>query len=237
MLRLAVFDMDGTLKRARDPYVYLHRRLGTLEAAEVWTEQGRRGEISYVQWLGLDVSLWKGRPRSLLRQLLRENPYLPGAKETVRALRERGVRVVIISSGLLLQAEMVAADLGIDLVRANEIGFAGDEQDPVVSGEVRAWVPFAAKGEVLAGLQAELGVVPEECLAVGDGRTDLPLFERAAVSVAVAPTDPEVAAAADIVLPEQDLRPLLPLLQQRAPHLWNGTPGPGPGREGPSSCA
>lgn len=29
-LRLAVFDLVGTLKQARNPYLYLHERLGTL---------------------------------------------------------------------------------------------------------------------------------------------------------------------------------------------------------------
>jgi len=36
MLRLAIFDLDGTLKEARDPYVYLHSRLGTLAASEAF---------------------------------------------------------------------------------------------------------------------------------------------------------------------------------------------------------
>ena len=33
-LRLALFDLDGTRKQARDLYVYLHERLGTLEASQ-----------------------------------------------------------------------------------------------------------------------------------------------------------------------------------------------------------
>lgn len=220
MLKLAVFDLDGTLKQAPDPYVYLHRRLGTLEAAEEFFAQGLSGEIAYEEWLRLDAELWRGTPKSVIEQLLRDNPYVPGARETVAALKARGAWVAIISSGLLLQAEMVAAELGIELVFGNEIFFQGDAADPVVNGRVRAHLTYHGKGQVMEDLQAQLGVSPAECLAVGDMSGDIPLFERAAVGVAVNPSQPEVAAAADIVLPEPDLRPLLERLHRHAPHLW-----------------
>lgn len=221
MLKLAVFDLDGTLKRERDPYVYLHRRLGTLEAAEAFTAKGMSGEISYEEWLRLDTGLWTGQPRSLLVQHLRDSPYLPGARETVAALRARGVTVAIISSGLLLHAQLVAGELGIGPVLGNEIGFDGQGDAAVVDGHVTAHVPYGGKRAVLARMQTELGVTPAETLAVGDTRSDLGLFALAAVAVAVQPEQPDVAAAAHIVLADGDLRPLLGRLSRIAPHLWS----------------
>jgi len=219
LLKLAVFDLDGTLKPLSDPYTYLHRRLGVQEEAEAFTARGLRGEITYEEWLHLDVNLWRGTPRSILKETLREVPYLPGARETVAALRARGTTVAIISSGLLLHAELVAADLGIGPVIGNEILFAGDGDDAVVSG-CAVLVPYNGKGAVMERLQAQLNVTPAQCLAVGDGSGDIPLFERAAVGVAVGPRNPKVIEAADIVLPEPDLRPLLGRLRDHAPHLW-----------------
>jgi len=55
-LRLAVFDLDGTLKQARDPFVYLHQRLGTWEASSLF-QKGLAGELNYEEWLRLDASL------------------------------------------------------------------------------------------------------------------------------------------------------------------------------------
>lgn len=221
MLKLAVFDLDGTLKQAPDPYIYLHRRLGTMDEAEEFFAQGMAGEIDYEEWLRLDADLWRGTPKATLEKLLRENPYVPGARETVAALKARGVRVAIISSGLLLHAEMVAAELDIGPVFGNEIFFDGHPANPVVDGRVRAHFTLREKGQVMERLQAQLGVSPAECLAVGDTGGDIPLFERAAVGVAVNPSKSEVAAAADLVLPEPDLRPLLDRLRQHAPHLWS----------------
>jgi phosphoserine phosphatase len=223
VLRLAVFDLDGTLKREKDPYMYLHSHLGTAEAAEQWVAPGLSGEIPYEEWLRLDVSLWRGIPRSRIEQVLRENPYLPGARETVAAMKERGVRVAIISTGLLLHAQIVAHDLGISPVYANEIMFERDGAEAVVSGQTRAHVTLGEKGRLMENLQSELGVRAEQCLAVGDGSSDIPLFERAGVSVALNPSSPEVATAADIVLPDQDMRPLLDRLHEYAPHLWPAT--------------
>ena len=44
MLKLAVFDLDGTLKQTPDPYVYLHRCLGTMDEADKFFAQGMAGD-------------------------------------------------------------------------------------------------------------------------------------------------------------------------------------------------
>lgn len=220
MLQLAVFDLDGTLKQARDPYIYLHERLGTLQAAEAFTAKGLSGEIPYAEWLRLDTSLWTGVRRSVLEAHLRANPYLPGARETVAALRARGVTVAVISSGLLLHGQLVAQELGIGPVIGNEIIFDGHEQDPVVTGQVVVHCAYGGKGAVMAALQAAVGVPADRCIAVGDTGSDIALFQAAAVGIAINPSSPAVAAAADVVLPEPDLTPLLSRLHAVAPHLW-----------------
>lgn len=213
MLKLAVFDLDGTLKRERDPFTFLHRRLGTLQAADAFTARGLSGEISYEEWLRLDTGLWQGVSRRTLQSHLRDNPYLPGVRETVSALKAQGVVVAIISSGLLFHAEMVAEELGIGLVYANEVSFSGEGDDAVVDGRVRVHVPYAAKGPIIERLQAELGIGPEETLAAGDTRSDLALFERARWAVAVQPDHADVAAAAHLVLPTGDFAGFFTVLQ------------------------
>lgn len=214
-LKLAVFDLDGTLKVERDPYVYLHKQLGTWERSQEFFGDGLAGLIPYEEWLRLDASLWKDVPRTHIEELFRRDQYLPGAQETVRKLRAWGVYVAIISTGLLLHAQQVQADLGVDYVVANEILF----EDGRVSGEVRAHIPEGGKGVVLDALLARTGISATECLAVGDGDSDVDLFQQAGVSVAVAPRSELVRAAADIVLPEQDLSSLLERVWAFAPWL------------------
>jgi phosphoserine phosphatase len=218
-LRLAIFDLDGTLKQARDPYVYLHQRLGTWEASQSFFSKGLAGELDYDEWLRLDAALWKGVSQTEMEVLFRQNPYLPGAQATVRALQQAGVKIALVSTGLHLHAEQVREELALDWVCANEILFENGQ----ATGEAQAHVPEGGKGQVVAQLQAEFGVSPDECLAVGDGASDAAMFERVRVGVAVNPSSDKVRAAADLVLETPDLRPLLPRLHQLAPG-WVPTP-------------
>jgi phosphoserine phosphatase len=212
-LRLAIFDLDGTLKRARDPYVYLHKRLGTWEASQAFFSKGLAGELEYDEWLRLDAEMWKGVSRATIEQLFRENPYLPGAQHTVRALKRAGVRVVVVSTGLRLHAEQVQAELGLDRVVANEIFFDKER----VTGRAKAHVPEGGKRQIVIQLQAEFGVGPDECLAVGDGTSDADMFPLARVAVAVNPSSEKARNAADLVLDTPDLRPLLARLEEIVP--------------------
>jgi HAD superfamily phosphoserine phosphatase-like hydrolase len=157
MLKLAVFDLDGTLKVEPDPYVYLHRRLGVMAEAAALTAAGLSGQLVYEDWLRADAELWRGTPRARLLELFAEDAYIPGAPEAVRALQAHGAEIAILSSGLRLHAEMVAADLGIAHVFGNEIFFDGGD-DPAVTGAVKATAPIHSKGELLAQLQAELDI-------------------------------------------------------------------------------
>ena len=212
-LRLAIFDLDGTLKQARDPYVYLHQRLGTWEAAQAFFAQGISGQLKYDDWLRLDAALWKGVSRATMEGLFRENPYLPGAREAVRALRQAGAQVALVSTGLNIHAELVQAELGVDRIFANEILF----QDGQATGEARTRVPEGGKGQIVEQLQAELGLDPGDCLAVGDSRSDAAMFDRVRIGVAVNPACDSVRAAAGLVIERPDLRPLLPRLRRLVP--------------------
>jgi phosphoserine phosphatase len=212
-LRLAIFDLDGTLKQARDPYVYLHERLGTWEASQSFFAKGLAGELDYDEWLRLDAALWKGVSRTEMEALFRQNPYLPGAQATVRALQLAGVKIAVVSTGLHLHAEQVREELALDWICANEIFF----KDGRATGEARTRVPEGGKGQLVDQLQAEFGVAPDECLAVGDGVSDAAMFERVWVGIAVNPSSEQVRTAAHLVLETADLGPLLPRLHQVAP--------------------
>jgi phosphoserine phosphatase len=52
-LRLAIFDLDGTLKQARDP----HERLGTWAASWSFLPKKVAGELDYEEWLYLELAL------------------------------------------------------------------------------------------------------------------------------------------------------------------------------------
>ncbi len=204
-VRLVVFDLDGVLVDIESSWQTLHRAFGVDN--EVNFQRHLRGEIDYREFMRSDIRLW-GRPLvARLRGILDQVPLMAGAREVVAALRGRGVRTAIISSGVWLLAARVQGALGIDHVFANRL--VVDEVGRVVEeGEVV--VTLRNKGAVFAGLCGAVGVRPGDCAVVGDSRFDISLFEEAGLSIAFNAADAEVVAAADVVVGGKDLRGVLP---------------------------
>ncbi len=199
-LRLAVLDVDGTLKQAESPYSYLHERLGLAHLAAEHRDLALAGRISYGEWLSRDVALWQGQPVSRLVTLLAANPYLPGAVDLVAALKRAGILVALVSAGFTLNTDPIASELRADYVLANELGVV----DGVLDGTAVNHVPEGGKGAFVRELMARHGITAAEVLAAGDTRGDLELFECAGVRLAVNPKSAELRALASVVF-EPDL--------------------------------
>jgi phosphoserine phosphatase len=210
-LRLAVFDLDGTLKEAHSPWWRLHQALGVDDRAAVYRARFSSGEIDYLEWARLDGSLWKGTPLATVEAIFRSSPYRPGVREVFALLRQHGVRSAIVSSGLDVQARQVAAELGVWRVVTNEVVVRAGR----LTGEVAVHVTEDSKGQAMAQLRAEAGARVEECLAVGDGPADVDLFAQAGLAIAVCPRDERVRRAAHAVIEDGDLSAVIPLLRER----------------------
>jgi phosphoserine phosphatase len=200
VIRLAVLDVDGTLKTAESPYRYLHERLGVAHLAAKNRELALAAKISYGEWLRRDALLWAGQPVAKIRRLLAENPYLPGAPELLRALTAAGVTVALVSAGFTLNTDPIAAEFGVGHVLANELTIT----DGVLDGGSINHVPEGGKAAFACDLMARLGIRPEQTLAAGDTRGDLELFDCAGVRIAINPKSDALRTRADAVF-EPDL--------------------------------
>ena len=151
--------------------------------------------------------------RAAWEKAFREDPYLPGARQTVLGLKKAGVHVALVSSGPSVHAEQVQAELGIDQVFANQILFENGR----ATGQAFTRVPEKGKARIVAQLQDEMGVEPGECLAVGDSPSDIGMFRKVRLGIAVNPSSDEVREAAGLLLEGQDLRPLVPRVRDAMP--------------------
>ena len=199
-LRLAILDVDGTLKEAESPYAYLHVHLGVEHLALENRALAQAGQIGYAEWLRRDVLLWAGQPVARLRRLLEQNPYVPGAPELLRALKQAGVTVALVSVGFTLNTDPIMEEFGLDYSLANELTVV----DGVLNGDALNRVPEGGKSLFARTLMARLGIPPDLTLAAGDTRGDLELFECAGVCIAVNPRYPALREQADAVF-EPDL--------------------------------
>lgn len=185
-VRLVAFDVDGTLTENKSSWEFVHRKLGIWEdVGERYLNMFRAGEITYQEFARLDALRWKGIEEERLLTVLEEISYLPGAVETLGVLKETGLEVALISSGILPLVRRVARDLGVNYYVANELL----AEEGVLTGEVRVKVSMdvqeLSKGAHLEKLSQQLGIGLEETAAVGDGIGDLDMFHQAGTPLLV----------------------------------------------------
>jgi P-type Cu2+ transporter len=113
----------------------------------------------------------------------------PEAAEAVAALKERGVRVVMITGDARPVAEAVARDLGID--------------------EVFAEVLPEDKDSAVATLQAR----GERVAMVGDGVNDAPALARADVGIAIGAGTDVAIESAGVILATSDPRAVVSVIE------------------------
>ena len=206
---LIAFDLDGTLVRIWSAWSWIHRLLGTLEAAKPNADRYYAGDIDYVRWAELDVALWHGIPILEIEQAIDEGlVFIPNSAELIRRLQNFGFKTAIISSGLSVFADRAKKQLGIDYSRANKLVIDADRR---ISG-VDVHVAFDNKHKVLKDIAKAEKIPLSDCVAIGDSQNDIPMFEIAGCSIAFNPTNAEVAAAATTTIQsESALDLLLPL--------------------------
>jgi len=212
---LVAFDVDGTLvHHPEDKTVWEVFNLKFTgsddQNAERW-EQYRRGTLSYADWVALDVEGWRaaGATRDVLAESLDGLTLVRGARETLAALKERGMRLAVISGTLDFLLELLFPNHPFDEIYTNRLVF--DE-----AGRISHWhaTPFdmEGKGVALRAIALRENIPLERCAFVGDHANDLAAVKVAGFSVAFNPKSAELEAAASAVVRSNDLRDVLPHL-------------------------
>jgi phosphoserine phosphatase len=211
--RFAAFDMDSTLIAIEciDEIAALAGKGAEVAAI---TEAAMRGEISdFRESLHRRLGLLAGQPEALLERVLRERlRFNPGARELCAALKAAGLQLGLVSGGFMHFTTYVAAELGMDVVRANAL--------EIVDGRLSGRVLMQDWGDVVDAEQkrrfllehcARIGCDPRQAIAVGDGANDLLMMQAAGLSVAYC-AKPRVREQATVAINDGGLDRLLQAL-------------------------
>ena len=183
---LIAFDMDSTLINI-ECVDEIADAVGRKAEVAAITEAAMRGEIpDFKDSLRRRVALLRGVTLADLEAVRRERLRLnPGAAELVAACKAAGLKVLLVSGGFTYFADHVQQLLGIDYTRSNVL----EIEHGVLTGRMvdQPWGDIcdgAEKRRMLLQTCEQLGIRPQQAIAMGDGANDLPMMGAAGLSVA-----------------------------------------------------
>ncbi len=212
--KLIAFDMDSTLINIECVDEIADAAGRKAEVAAI-TEAAMRGEIAdYKESLRQRVTLLKGVTVAHMAQVLNERLQLnPGAAELVAACKKAGMKVLLVSGGFTYFTDHVRDRLGIDYTRSNVL----EVENGLLTGRMvdQPWGDICdgeEKRKMLLQTCRQLGISPQQAIAMGDGANDLPMMGEAGLSVAYH-AKPKVREQAMVAINSGGLDRLLSLFQ------------------------
>ncbi len=212
--KLIAFDMDSTLINI-ECVDEIADAVGRKAQVAAITEATMRGEIAdFKESLRRRVALLKGVTRADMTTVLTQRLQLnPGAAALVHRCQAAGLKVLLVSGGFTFFSDHVRDLLRIDFTRANVLEIVHDE----LTGHLvnQPWGDIcdgAEKRRMLVQTCAELGIRPDQAIAMGDGANDLPMMAEAGLSVAYH-AKPTVREQAMVAINEGGLDRLLEVLK------------------------
>jgi phosphoserine phosphatase len=188
--KLIAFDMDSTLINIECVDEIADAAGRKTEVAAI-TEAAMRGEITdYKESLRQRVALLKGVTVAHMEEVYTRRLQLnPGAEALVKACKQAGLKVLLVSGGFTFFTDRIKARLGIDFARSNVLEVESGANCGQLTGRMvdQPWGDIcdgAEKRRTLLEVSTLMGIAPEQCIAMGDGANDLPMMGVAGLSVA-----------------------------------------------------
>ncbi len=178
---LLVMDMDSTLISIEciDEIADMQ---GLKRQVAAITEAAMRGEIDFAESLRRRVALLEGLDEGALQRVYDERLKLnPGAETMLANLKEHGIKTLLVSGGFVFFTERLKARLGLDFAHANTLEIVNGKLTGKVLGTI---LDAQGKAEWLLKTRDELGLAPDEVIAMGDGANDLKMMAQAGISIA-----------------------------------------------------
>lgn len=207
--KLVIFDLDGTLTQERSIWEYIHVRLGKWHGfAEEYQRQFLAGKISYEEFCLRDAEVWKGMTMEAMMEIVRTVPFHSGAEELISYLKQRGLKLAMVSSGLSLLSDWVHQRFGFDYSVSNDLLY----EENVLNGRVRIRVHYDKKAEWVERILLQFDVRPEEAIAIGDSHGDIDMFQMVGFSIAFNSSCSDLDQIASICVRSQNLTDIIPKL-------------------------
>lgn len=179
--KLLVMDMDSTLITIEciDEIADMQ---GLKSDVAAITEAAMRGELDFAESLQRRVALLKGLEESALARVFEQRLELTlGAHSMLHAMKQAGLRTVLVSGGFTYFTERLEHELELDVSHANRLEVVNGKLTGRVLGDI---VDAQAKKATVLEQCAELDAPSAAAIVIGDGANDLAMMSVAGLSVA-----------------------------------------------------
>jgi len=172
MAEAVVFDCDGVLADNGSSWLAIHDYFGTenRETLELFLD----GKVSEEEFVEADIRIWREVQEEIKKDDIMRCysgiKLIQGAREVVEELKNRGVFVAIVSSGVDIFVGTIANMLKVDDWAAN--GFEWDKDDNLIGG-IPTRVYSHRKGLMVEKLIKIHGFDEKKVFSIGDSSTDL----------------------------------------------------------------
>jgi phosphoserine phosphatase len=205
---VVVFDLDGTLLRGTSVSLLLAQWLGQIEEIAELERAFHAHEISNSVVADTSAGWLAGQSTADAWRVLTEGTWIAGMTETFQALTAMGVSLLLGTITWSFAAEMLQERYGFAAVSGTQM----EAIDGVLSGTVARYFDEHDKVRFVEDWCAQNGFSMSQVAAIGDSRSDVPLFRRAGTSIALN-ASPDAREAAAHTLDTDDLCDVLALLQ------------------------
>jgi len=207
--KLAIFDMDGTLLKEKGIFVIAEKKGFKDELINIL----RNNSIEFYKRSIEVAKLLKGQKKNEFLDIFRTIPFQDNIEDILKELRKKQIKIAIATDSYQFLADDLKKRLNIDYAFANYL----ISNDDIITGELvihnknllkdfNGRIYSICKSHVLEKLCIDLGITVNEAIAVGDGKVDIGMIEKAGLGVAFNAPE-EVQKYADIIT--NDLKSIL----------------------------
>ncbi|MFJ4622891.1 HAD family hydrolase [Streptomyces sp. NPDC088812] len=206
---VAFFDVDGTLVPATSSSAHLSGFLGHRDVLVRAEEGYAQGILDNREVSEIDAAGWAGVSEGEVLGWLDELPVVVGITETVTWCRRSGLVPVLATLAWSPVGGYLADRFGFQAFCGPRL----EVSDGRYTGRVARHFDEYDKRDFALAQARRLGLRSSSCAAVGDSRSDLPLFACVGLSVAFNASS-TARAAATVTVDDDDLRSVIPALSR-----------------------
>jgi phosphoserine phosphatase len=206
--RLACFDLDGTLVRNTSTCIHLGECFGHSDVIQDLERQYVQGKITNRQVAETDGTFYAGRQIDEVAKAMSTIALIDGIPETFSILRRQGISIILTTITWSFAAQIIAERFKMDAWTGCVMG---ESAPGTLNGTVVTDFDEFAKRGFVEDYCAKHSIPMDQVFAVGDARSDIPLFGAVGHSIAINATE-AAKQAASCAIDTEDLRDVLKLL-------------------------